>query len=154
MKSVISLLRNGLLLSLFGTLLVACGSKDESSSDSSAATGMAATDDGAETLPSGEYPAMLIGKYADRDCAEAKMIAEAADLWSGFEIKQYERTEQALTCAPLAVSRNGVGYQISEQCLVAGVGQQVTRESTFELSDRVMTVTLDGVKTEFQRCEN
>lgn len=148
-----SLLRSFRWLSVFALgFLASCGGGGDAQPGSTAASSATSSMADDQALPSGEYPAPLIGRYADRECAEAKMIEEAAGLWPGFEIKQYERIEQALTCAPLAVSRSGSGYTISEQCLVAGVGQQVTRESVYQLSDGVMSVTFDGATNEFQRC--
>jgi len=130
-------------------LLAACGG---GSNSGTAGNPSGESASGGEGISSGEYPPSLIGKYADRDCAEAKMIEEAADLWPGFEIKSYEKTEQALTCAPLSVSQEGGGFKVSERCLVAGLNQQVDRETRYQVSGSSAEVTLDGQTTVYQKC--
>lgn len=99
-----------------------------------------------------EYPAQLLGKYTDRPCAEASTIQKAADLWPGFEIKKFERSEMALLCAATSVREESGGFQIAETCLVRQANQQALRNARYQLAGEALTVTVDGKATKFSRC--
>lgn len=99
-----------------------------------------------------EYPVQLLGKFADRPCVEANTIQQAADLWPGFEVKKFERSEQALLCAATSVRAGGGGFDIDETCLVRQANQQALRKARYELKGEQLSVTADGKTTVYTRC--
>ena len=103
-------------------------------------------------VASNEYPPQLLGKFTDRPCAEADTIQKAADLWPGFEIKKFERSEMALLCAATSVREESGGFRIAETCLVRQANQQALRNARYQLNGEQLTVTVDGKATKFNRC--
>lgn len=85
-------------------------------------------------------------------CEEAKMIEEAVDMWSGFEIIDLKKSEQALTCAPMEVAAVDGGYGITEQCTVMGAPDVVLRRLTHRNTSNEVTITLDGKDKSYGRC--